>query len=499
MADAATRATRPATVLTPTQARLVILTTALGMFVGLLPSFALTLTIPTVARAFAVEVPTAQWVMTALFVAQAATMLPIGSAGDIFGRSRIFLIGYVVLIVGLVLTPLAFSMKALIFIRGIQGIGSGMLIVTAPALVAAMLPPEQRGRGVSLVLLGGWMANLIGQPLAGALVQYTAWYMPFVAILAPAAIGLMLALRLRPIMPAPSETGRRFDLRGAWLVAVAFGAFVVATGHGQEEQWQIGHTLEHVVPVFIASAAATIAYIIYARRAEHPILPLHLFSNRTLATASIVNTIVHMTMIMISFLMPFYLQNVLHVTPLSTAFFLVPMAITLNAMAYPSGFLYDRIGSRIPCAAAMILGAVLLLSYLGLNETSGFFDVLPRLIVAGLVMGLFVTPNTSAILGAVPRTHYALISGFEKASQNVGHAVGIVLSSTVATYYLGSATGSAVTPATYVSIVHGTAVIAGMLMALGAGIALLRRDDRLVLRREADETAPHTVRAVSAG
>jgi hypothetical protein len=200
-----------------------------------------------------------------------------------------------------------------------------------------------------------------------------------------------------------------------------------------------------------------------------------------------VNAILHMTMLMISFLMPFYLQNVLHVSPLSTAFFLVPMSIMLNAMAYPSGFIYDRIGSRIPCTIAMALGAVLLFSYRGLNESSGFMDVLPRLLIAGVVMGLFVTPNTSAILGAVPRTHYSLISGFEKASQNVGHAIGIVLSSTVATFYIGAAVGGEVTPATYVSIVHGTALVAGLLMASGSVIAFLRRDSRIQFKGETEE------------
>lgn len=455
------------------QIRLLLIASALGMFVGLLPTFPLTLTLPTIARAFQVEVPTAQWVMTALFVTQAATMLPIGSAGDVFGRVRIFILGYVILILGLVLTPLAFNMNALIFVRGIQGIGSGMLIVTAPAIVVAALPPSQRGRAIALVFLGGWMANLIGQPLFGALTQYTVWYSPFLVALLPSLVGLALALRLRPLVP--ESYGRSFDFVGAGLLMVAFGAFVVATGHGQEHQWELAHTVEHVTPLFLASGLALIAYLLYSRRTDNPILPLHLFRNLTLATASTVNVLVHMTMIMISFLMPFYLQNVLGYTPLSTAFFLVPMSLTLNVMAYPSGWIHDKLGSRLPCTVAMALGGALLLSYRGLGETSSFGDVLPRLIVAGIVMGLFVTPNTSAMLGAVPKEHYSLISGFEKATQNVGHAMGVVLSSTVATFYLSAAGGEA-TAATYISIVHGASLIAGLLMGTGAILAWLRRE-----------------------
>lgn len=460
--------------LTPSQKRLLLLATSLGMFAGILPSFPLTITLPTIARAFAVEMPTAQWVMTALFVAQAATMLPIGSASDIFGRVRVFILGYAVLILGLALTPFASTMGLLMAVRGVQGVGSGVLIVVAPAIVSAALPPSQRGRGVALVFLGGWLASLIGQPLFGALAQYSVWYSPFLLVLLPSVLGLTFALKLRKLLPQQTRE-RSFDPLGACLLVVAFGALVVGTGHGQEEHWEVGHTVRHVGPLFVASVVAIIFYLFHARRVRSPVLPLYLFRSLTLRTASITNVLLHMTMMMISFLMPFYLQNVLGYAPLGTAIFMIPMSITLNVMGYPSGWLHDKIGSRLPCTVAMLLGAVLLLSYRQLTETSSFLDVLPRLVLAGIVMGLFITPNISAMIGAVPEEHYSLISGFEKATQNVGHALGIVLTSAVATFYLGPA-GSGADAATYVSIVHGAGLLAGLMLGAGAFLAWLRRE-----------------------
>jgi len=125
----------------------------------------------------------------------------------------------------------------------------------------------------------------------------------------------------------------------------------------------------------------------------------------------------------------------------------------------------------------MILGAGLLLSFIQLSETSSLWQVFPRLILSGVVLGLFVTPNVSAMLGTVASQHYGLISGFEQTTRNVGHALGVVLASAVATYYLQSS-GVTATAATYVSIIHGASLVAGAMMGAGAALALLRREPR---------------------
>lgn len=471
--------------ITPAQKRLVLIITSLGMFVGMLTSIPLTITVPTIAQAFGVEVPAAQWVMTAYFVAQAATMLPIGSAGDILGPARVFIAGFVILILGLVLTPLAFNIDTLILLRGVQGVGAGMIMVIAPAICTSVLPPSQRGRAVAAVMLGGWLGSGIGQPVFGVVAQYLPWQGIFLVMVPPAILGLIMSLYLRKLVPQRSH--RSFDFVGAGLMVVAFGALVVGVGHGQEEHWAAKHTTIHVGPLFLASALAAAWYIIYARRSPNPIIPLHLFRNLTLATASITNVLLHMTMLMVSFLMPFYLQNVLGYSPVFMALLFVPMAITLNLMAIPSGWAYDKLGSRIPCTIAMVLGAALLLSFMQLTDTSSLWQVLPRLILSGIVLGLFVTPNVSAMLGAVSKEHYGLISGFEQTTRNVGHAMGVVLASAVATYYLQSP-GVAATAATYVSIVHGASLVAGAMMGAGAVLALFRHEPRERRSRELQPT-----------
>jgi hypothetical protein len=97
------------------------------------------------------------------------------------------------------------------------------------------------------------------------------------------------------------------------------------------------------------------------------------------------------------------------------------------------------------------------------------------------------------MLGAVTREHYGLVSGVEQTTRNVGHALGVVLSSVVATYYLPSP-GVEATPSTYVAIVHGASLVAGVMMGAGAVLALVRYEPR---EREARQSQPTSTASVT--
>lgn len=120
-----------------------------------------------------------------------------------------------------------------------------------------------------------------------------------------------------------------------------------------------------------------------------------------------------------------------------------------------------------------------------MNEHSTIWDILPRLIMSGVVLGLFVTPNVSAMLASVPKEHYSLIAGLEQTTRNLGHALGVVVSSGVSAFVLGPSQ-TAWTTDTYIAVVHGASLIAGVTMAGGLLLALMR-----------DEGANHVAQASS--
>lgn len=458
----------------PNSKGLILAACALGMFSANLPSIPIAVIVPTIADAFGVDIPSAQWLMTAHFVALAATMLPIGAAGDILGRWRVYVAGLGVMLLSLAATPFVPSLDALIVLRAVQGVGAGMVMVTTPAIISETFDDRERGRSIGALFLGGWLASGLGPPVFGLLLQWLPWHAAFTTMLIPTAAGLGLALCLRRV---DVRTARPFDRLGAALLVMTFGLLVIGVGHGQEERWELVHTAEHVGPLMLISIGAGVLYVFHARRQSNALLPLELFRSLTLTTASITNGLVHMTMLMISFLMPFYLQNVLGYTPFSVALMLLPMGIALNVMAFPGGWLYDKFGSRGPCAIAMVMGVALLLSYLGLNEHSTLMDILPRLVMSGVVLGLFVTPNVSAMLASVPSQHYSLTAGLEQTTRNLGHALGVVVASGVAAFVLGPSE-TAWTAETYIAVVHGASAIAGATMAAGLLLALMRDEGR---------------------
>lgn len=434
--------------------------------------------LPTIAADFGVGLTTIQWVVTAFLVVSAATLLPLGAAGDMLGRLKILIAGFVFLIVGLAAVAVAPGIPGLVAARVLQGVGASMLMVSGPALATSTLPEGERGRALGFVNLGGFLATGLGPILGGFLTQQLGWHWIFYMNIPPAVIGLVVALQLRGIVP--SGIRRRFDIRGAVLLGVALSSIVIAIGHGQEEKWEAAHTAEHILPLALLAIVSLGLFIYVEKKAAQPLLPLGLFKNKTFATTNICNCILHMAMLNVSILIPFYLQGVLGIPAARMGLLYAPMSITLSLMAIPSGWLYDRFGSRKLCSGAMGAGMLVLFSYMTLDPASGYGGVLPRMIGAGVTLGLFVTPNVSAIFGSAPREYLGVASGTEQTSRQFGHAMGAVVSAAISGRYIGNA--AALGSQAFMPAFYETAFVSAMLMGAGVFLALLRQEKTLFKR-----------------
>ena len=458
---------------------LILSATSLGAFSALLGFIAVPIALPTMANELNLGLSTVQWVLTSFLVISAATMLPLGSAGDILGRLKILILGFILLIVGMGYTAIAQGIGGLIFARVVQGLGAAMLMVSGPAIATSSLPESERGRAVGVVTMGGFLASGIGPILGGFVTQHLGWRWIFYMNIPPAVIGLVLATQLRGLVPPGNR--RPFDIKGAVSLAVFLSSAVIGIGHGQEEGWKPAHTFEHILPLGILALLSLGAFIFVEKRAAQPMLPLSLFKNKSFTTNNICNGILHMAMLMVSILIPFYLQGVLGIPAARMGLLYAPMSVTLSLMAIPSGWLYDRYGSKKLCAGAMAAGTLVLFSYMTLDPGDGYAAILPRMIGAGVTLGLFVTPNVSAIFGSAPREHLGVASGTEQTSRQFGHALGAVLAAAISGRYLqdGQQTlgGNA-----FMAAFYDTTFVSALLMGIGVFFALQRRETTLFKR-----------------
>jgi MFS family permease len=270
---------------------------------------------------------------------------------------------------------------------------------------------------------------------------------------------------------------------GALLLFSSLLALLVAVTSGQS----LGFYDWRVLALLAAWAALTALFVWIERRAEQPIVDMRLFQNRLFSSSLATGFVTFVAIAGTVILMPFYLENVLGYEPMQVGVILAAVPIALGITAPISGVLSDRLGTR-PIAVSGL--AVLLIGYLALSslriDTSVAGYVL-RFLPLGIGMGMFQTPNTSAIMGTAPVEQLGVVSGVLAMTRTLGQSIGIAMLGAVwasrAVHYAGGAVAGGATeaaPAFQVAALSDTFLLisAGMAGALLLGLLAWWADSR---------------------
>jgi EmrB/QacA subfamily drug resistance transporter len=324
------------------------------------------------------------WVVTGYLLASTISTPLYGKLGDLYGRKRIFQAAIVVFLAGSALCGLSQSMGELIAFRTVQGIGGGGLMVLAQAIIGDVVAPRDRGRyqGVFGAVFG--LSSVAGPLIGGFLVDNASWRWIFYVNL-PVGIVALAVIAVALELPA-QQREVRIDVRGTILLALAAGAFVLATSLGGATypwgSWQI-------IGLGVVAVAATALFIPIERRAAEPVLPLRLFSSRVFTVASAMGFIVGMALFGATTYLPLFLQIVNGASPTSSGLQLLPLMLGLLTTSIGSGQIIARWGHYKPfpiAGTAILVVGFVLLSTMG-PTTSGLLRSL-YMLVLGLGLGL---------------------------------------------------------------------------------------------------------------
>ena len=208
--------------------------TAVGMALSLetLDTGIVNLALPTLVRTFNTDFATVQWVVLAFVLTQTALMLIMGRLGDMFGKKRIFIAGFIITAIGTVLCALAPGIGWLIAFRVVQALGVAMALALSLGVTAEAFPPNERGMALGLVSSVVSVGIILGPLLGGMILESLSWRWIFLISLPMCVVGLPLAIAYLPDV-RPQNSSRSFDYAGSFTFFILLLAFLLATTYGR--------------------------------------------------------------------------------------------------------------------------------------------------------------------------------------------------------------------------------------------------------------------------
>jgi EmrB/QacA subfamily drug resistance transporter len=393
--------------------------TSLGMLLAATNSGTLIIALPDLERALKTSILSLVWVILAYMIASTVLVLTAGRLSDLFGRKKAYVGGFTVFALASLGAGFSADATQLILWRVAQGVGAAFLFANAAALVTDAFPKRQLGLAMGANTMVAAVGLVLGPVLGGALVEiswhWVFWFnVPFA--LAGAVWGGVILHEL-----AKPDSVRGYDIPGVLTFIVGLTGLVLGVSKGGISGWND--------PVVIVSLAAAVVllplFVLIERRSRAPMLDLALFENKLFAAATAAAFINGLSRFALLFLFVFYFQGAQGDDAVTAGIKLTPMAVGMLVASPVAGMWADRHGSRMLSAAGMLLSAVGLAAMTTLQVDSPYWQSTLWLALVGVGSGMFNSPNTAAMMGAVPPHRRGVAAGVRTLLQNTGAVLSI--------------------------------------------------------------------------
>jgi len=409
------------------------LTSFLTPFMGSSVNIAL----PSIGKEFLMDAVLLSWVATSCLLSSAIFLVPFGKLADIYGRKKIFLYGILIYAFSSFLSAISTSAIVLIFFRILQGIGSAMTFGIGVAILTSVFPAGERGKVLGINVAAVYLGLSLGPFFGGSLTQHFGWRSIFFVNAFLGFITIILVLWKLKGEWAEAR-GEKFDIIGSVmysisLVAIMYGFSVLPSISGL---W-----------LALGGVFVLLLFVGWEMKIESPVLDVNLFKkNITFAFSNLAALINYSATFAVGFLLSLYLQYIKALSPQSAGLILTLQPVVMAFFSPFVGELSDKFNPGIIASAGMALTDISLLLFVFLNEKTPLEVIVINLILLGLGLALFSSPNTNAVMSSVERRFYGVAS----ATLGTMRLTGQMLSMGIATLMLAIHTGRAqVTPQTY--------------------------------------------------
>jgi EmrB/QacA subfamily drug resistance transporter len=453
-----------------------------GQFISGVATRIFIVSLPTVAAALDADILAVSWALIAYQLAGICLSVVFGRLGDIHGRYAIYGGGFVVMTLSSVLCGLAPTVGWLIAFRLVQGVGAAMIASATRVLAMEAMPEGAEGRANGFMTMSYHGGLLLGPPLGGLVIDWLSWRWIFFLLVPIGVAGTILTvIRARRRRGTPVEQAPAVDYVGAALLVVLTVLLTLVLDRRSAQALGAGSP----GVIFVAFTVGLAGFLVHERRAANPVVNLALFRIRMFVFSVLSLLLFATTASVLTFLLPFYLQDVLRLSPSFMGLLFLSAPVLTISLAVLAGHLTDRVGPRIPASIGLAMVMAAFAIGIGLKLDSHW--ILPALLLActGVGQGFFNTPNQTAIIGSVPRAYRGFATGLVQMLFGLGSLLGISLGGALLTamfrHYSGipDATPSAGAPGPFVAAMSATYAVCSILMLIALAASLLRGGRRV--------------------
>jgi EmrB/QacA subfamily drug resistance transporter len=399
----------------------VLTNTTIGAFMSQLDGNIVLIALPTITRSLNASAFEALWVLMGYILMTAVLLLAFGRLADMYGKVRLYNLGFAIFTIGSGLCSLSLNGGMLVFFRLVQGVGAALIWANNAAILTDAFPANERGRAIGVNLVAGISGSVIGLILGGILTVALGWQSIFWINLPIGAFATFWAYKkLRELGTVRHE---RIDLPGNVLFAGGLTAFLVGLTLGALS----GYTLLDLASMIVGLLMVG-GFVYVELHSRTPLMDLTLFKIRAFSAGILSNFLASIARSGVSLVLTIYFQGVLLYDAFRAGLALIPFAVAFVSLGPLSGYLSDKYGPRGFTTAGLSISTAGLIG-LALIPANVSYTVLATLmILVGAGGGMFVAPNISSIMTSAPVTRRGVASGMSATLVTTGALLSLSIS-----------------------------------------------------------------------
>jgi EmrB/QacA subfamily drug resistance transporter len=392
----------------------VLTNTTIGSFMSQLDSNIVLISLPTIIR----ELPGTTtfdglWVIMGYMLVTATLLLTFGRLADIYGRVRLYNVGFAIFTIGSGLCSISPNGSSLVIFRLIQGVGGALIFSNNAAILTDAFPPNERGRAIGINLVLGVSGSVIGLVAGGVLAATLGWRSIFWINLPVGVFATAWAYaKLKELATLQRE---RLDPLGNMLFAVGLSIFLLGLTLGAIA----GYTALEI-GMMVLGVIMLVCFVIVELRVQSPMMDLTLFKIRAFTAGMLSNLLASISRGAVLLVLVFYFQGALLLDALTAGILLIPFSVAFVSVGPLSGYLSDRYGARGFSTGGLILSAVAFAWFSLLPAAVPYNIFVLPMILTGIGGGMFVAPNISSIMNASPVVRRGIASGMSSTMVTAG-------------------------------------------------------------------------------